>query len=277
MTESPNYYAIIPAVVRYDKDLMPNAKLLYGEITALCNAKGYCWASTEYFANLYGVNKVSIQRWLRSLEENGYIHREVVYKEGTKEIEKRSITICNNPSNKNVTTPLQKRYNPSNKNVTDNITSNNTNNNTSNKAAAAERDNKQYIVKSLETWQKLWLFPNLVQRDDLERLIDIYGDDLVDAAIKVAGSKDVPKGRAINFIEACLREWTDASVKTVEEAREYQKKRGNSKPSSYQKQSVRKEKLPYWAQDGYEYKEKHMTKAEIEEMRASATRGIERN
>ena len=36
MKEKPRYYAIIPANVRYS-DLKPNAKLLYGEITALSN------------------------------------------------------------------------------------------------------------------------------------------------------------------------------------------------------------------------------------------------
>ncbi len=74
--EKPSYYAIIPANVRYDKNLSANAKLLYGEITALCNDKGFCWASNKYFANLYGVSLRSISRWISILTEKGYIYSE---------------------------------------------------------------------------------------------------------------------------------------------------------------------------------------------------------
>jgi hypothetical protein len=94
----PNYYAVIPADVRYSKRLTPNAKLLYAEITALCNMNGKCTASTQYFANLYEVSKTSIQKWLKILEVNKFIKREVTYKFGTKEILSRHITLVKYPT-----------------------------------------------------------------------------------------------------------------------------------------------------------------------------------
>jgi len=97
MKEKPNYYAIIPASVRYDKSLTPNAKLLYAEITALCNMNGKCTASTQYFCKLYEVSRASIQNWLRLLDNHGYIERDVIYKKGSKEILSRSITLVDKP------------------------------------------------------------------------------------------------------------------------------------------------------------------------------------
>ena len=54
----PGYYAVIPADVRYDDRIPPNAKLLYGEISALIGAEGYCYASNGYFMKIYGLMKV---------------------------------------------------------------------------------------------------------------------------------------------------------------------------------------------------------------------------
>lgn len=99
----PNYYAVIPAEVRYNKKLTPNAKLLYAEITALCNMNGKCTASTQYFCKLYEVSRGSVQNWLRLLEKSGYISREVIYKKGSKEILSRSIKLKDNPSVNNCT------------------------------------------------------------------------------------------------------------------------------------------------------------------------------
>ena len=98
MKEKPNYYAIIPAEVRYSKTLTPNAKLLYAEITALCNMNGKCTASTQYFCRLYEVSKVSVQKWLKNLEDNNHIRRVNKYKPHSKQIECRVITLVNVPS-----------------------------------------------------------------------------------------------------------------------------------------------------------------------------------
>jgi len=131
VSDHRSYFAVIPASVRYDDTLIPNAKLLYGEITALCNEKGYCWASNDYFASQYKVGKSTIQNWLKSLEDRGFIYREVKYKKGTKEIEARYIRILDGPTQKNVGGSPEKWVTPHPEIYQDNNTSiNNTFNNT---------------------------------------------------------------------------------------------------------------------------------------------------
>ena len=68
-----SYYSILPAVVRYDRDLTDKAKLLYSEITCLCNKEGYCFATNNYFSNLYNCTPRAIQFTLSKLQEKGYI------------------------------------------------------------------------------------------------------------------------------------------------------------------------------------------------------------
>lgn len=76
--EEAAYYAVITAPVRYDSELSSTAKLLYGEITSLCRAKGYCWATNSHFAELYGVSESTISRLISQLEKRGHIRVKTV-------------------------------------------------------------------------------------------------------------------------------------------------------------------------------------------------------
>lgn len=69
----PGYYAVIPADIRYDDRIPANAKLLYGEISALIGAEGYCFASNAYFASLYKLSERTVSGLIAKLQESKYI------------------------------------------------------------------------------------------------------------------------------------------------------------------------------------------------------------
>ncbi len=71
--ETPNFYAIIPAPIRYADNLSELQKLLYGEITALSNKEGYCFASNSYFANLYGKTPKWISAIITDMKQKWYL------------------------------------------------------------------------------------------------------------------------------------------------------------------------------------------------------------
>ena len=120
-----SYYAIIPADVRYDTNVCPNAKLLYGEITALCNRRGYCWANNSYFAELYNVSKTSISKWISQLVENGYVVSTIQYKDGTKEILNRYLRLVTYPIEEKLNTPIEEKLKDNNT-INNNTINNNT-------------------------------------------------------------------------------------------------------------------------------------------------------
>lgn len=146
---APNYYAIIPASVRYSESLPPNAKLLYGEITALCNINGFCWAENEYFATLYKCSNETISRWISALKKGGFLQVEIDRKKGNKRriylLIKTSI-----PIDKNVNTLLTKKSIPIDKNVNSNIRYNNTINNTRENSVRAYEFLKKECQSRLE-------------------------------------------------------------------------------------------------------------------------------
>lgn len=158
--EQPNYYAIIPANVRYDKRLTLLSRFLYGEITALANKHGFCFATNNYFAILYDVSKQTISKSINSLLEFEYVKIELIYAANTKEIKQRKIYIVNAIQND---TLLTKNNIPINENLKDNIiNNNNTINNTFN-------TNTEIKISELESKKDLQSLISNKQLDFVEK------------------------------------------------------------------------------------------------------------
>ena len=97
--DKPTYYTIIPAEVRYNKKISANEKVLYSEIFTLAQKGGTCFASNGFFADLYGVHKSTISKWISTLKEHKLI--KISYKIESGKVEKRIIT----PLSRNVNPP----------------------------------------------------------------------------------------------------------------------------------------------------------------------------
>jgi hypothetical protein len=158
LKEKPNYYAIIPADVRYDNELKDKAKLLYGEITSLSDKYGYCYASNKYFAELYGVTVTTISLLIKNLVEKGYIESEIKYKEGSKEILNRYLKIIKGGYLKNFKEGYLKKIKDNNINI----------NNTSN--------NNKYIY--MGTYKRIKL-----TKEQYNKLINDYGENYINKII----------------------------------------------------------------------------------------------
>ena len=176
MAEKKSYFAIIPANVRYDDELSANAKLLYGEITALCNEKGYCWASNDYFSQLYGKSTRTIRRWIGDLINKDYIKSEISKEDGNK----RLISVADPlrtkmsiPKDKNVLTPKDKNV-PHNNTIMNNTVNSNSYIESSNSNREEYKKNKGKPHTPKKTYGK---YKNVLLSDDeYKLLIEQYGN-----------------------------------------------------------------------------------------------------
>lgn len=143
--QNPGYYGILPATVRYDKNLKPMARILYTEISALSNATGECSASNKYFADLYEVNITTVSEWVKQLVDGGYITTVVDFAAGNK----RKIRI---PITKIPKTSSEKAEDPSSEKAEDNNTRvNNSFNNESEKNPEEIEGTEQYALARQRT------------------------------------------------------------------------------------------------------------------------------
>ncbi|EGO8793673.1 helix-turn-helix domain-containing protein [Enterococcus faecalis] len=256
MNEHRGFYAIIPAIVRYDNQLNGNAKLLYGELTALANERGYCWATNQYFASLYNVSKRTIISWMKQLEKRKYIKIQVFYKPDSKIVDRRHIYILPFPTDTEFYTPSEENFitygknhheggeenftTPGEENFTENNTLlNNTENNTKNKKNSVEPSSTMP-----ELFEKIWqTYPKKTNKKKArEQFLKKFKTE-EDLEPFKKGYKDY-----LAYIK--LNDWYHPQelFRWIRDDRyndEYDLSQTNKQPA-YSKEPLRQEKLPNW-------------------------------
>ncbi len=143
--EVPTYYGILPAEVRYSEVLSPMEKIMYSEITALANKTGKCWATNQYFADLYHVQATTVSDWINGLNKAGFVNIT-----GAK-AKKRVITLISILRKKPKKPSEKPEGEPSGKVEHNNTSINNKNNTTQDELVDVNFNSKEYFTNLMKS------------------------------------------------------------------------------------------------------------------------------
>lgn len=178
----------IPREIWLSKELTIQEKVLLAEIDSLDNDEG-CFASNEYFGEFLDLSKERARKIIASLKNKGYISVEIIYKEGTKEVDKRIMKVIKGYG----------RIQPDGQNQ-----------------PTGMGENDHYIEKSYnkknntnkEPRHKYGEYKNILLSDkDLERLHKDYGKPIIDEYITKMDEWIELNGKRYKNYNLALRKW----------------------------------------------------------------------
>lgn len=239
MHEQPSYYSILTANVRYDKRLRASEKVFFSEITALSNKYGYCTASNRYFANLYEVSKDTVSTWMSDLVKLGYVKREEIRNEQTKEvIERRLYPVATPPIDKKadrysskdregidkkVDTPIGKKAEENNTSL--NITSIN--------REKGEEVNQQEDVNIFDFLPSCGIYMSAINQTVLIDYAKKINQEVLIHAAKYTSEHATRPNFA--YFRSILESYLQANIKTLAQAEAFDAKTEQQRNRSYNK------------------------------------------
>lgn len=83
MINKPNYFAVIPATILFDKELSPIEKLLFAHISVLSEKDWYCFASNSYLWEQIRRSSSHVSKILSKIQKKWYIS---IFQDDTKRL-----------------------------------------------------------------------------------------------------------------------------------------------------------------------------------------------
>ena len=262
---TPAYFIQVPLDMLSSYDLTPTDYLVFGQIYTMLNVTQKCFMSNANMGKKLGIKANTVQKSVSKMKKLGLIETNLIYKDGSKEVDKRFITLTphdvyHHPHGRQSPTPRDENHGGGGRESTDNRLTNRLLNRSS--SSGDDFVNEQpSILKSFDAYQQLWGFPNAIVREDIQSWINDTSDELVSYAIEIAARNNVSSRGANKYLETILTAWKNADVTTVEAAKKQNEEHNNridrefKARKSYNKRPNIKETLPDWAKDDYKPKE----------------------
>ncbi len=207
--ETPNYYAILTAEIRYDNRLSSLEKLLCAEITALSSKYGYCFATNNYFADLYGISKDTVSKRINHIKEIGHLEVQLLYE--NKQVVGRKMKIKQlpfTPIDEKIDTPIDEKIDTP---IDENVLGNNTRVNN----IKSNRDDVQNSIDYINHNLEMITSPMKIQ--EIEYLVnDIKNQKL--EIVKVATNYCKENRKGVNYLIKVLTNWINENIDTKEKA-----------------------------------------------------------
>lgn len=258
---TPKYFIQVPLQELKPLGLSSTDKLVYGTIYTMLNVTGKCFMGNAAIADSLDLKPATVSKSVSKLADAGLINVRLVYKEGTKQIDKRYITLSDyyqggmlqkshRVCDKNDIPPLQKSKGNRLLNRLDEY--------------IEEEEEVTAINVFIDNWKQE---PNPIFKSKLVDLVSTYSDGFISECLKVAAESNVKLQSLSAYLDSLIKDLDKNKVTKAEKIKDHvENHRKLSKTKKQGRRGHRRvETLPDWAKPGYKPNYRKPTQEELDE------------
>lgn len=258
---TPKYFIQVPLEELKPLDLSSTDKLVYGTVYTMLNVTGKCFMGNKAIADSLGLKPATVSKSISKLADAGLINVQLIYKEGTKQIERRYITLCDyyqggmrqkshRVCDKNDIPMLQKSKGNRLLNILDEY--------------KEDEEEVTAINVFIDNWKQE---PNPIFKSKLVDLVSTYSDEFISECLKVAAESNVKLQSLSAYLDSLIKDLDKNKVTDADKIKgNVENHRKLSKTKKQGRRGHRRvETLPDWAKPGYKPNYRKPTQEELDE------------
>lgn len=258
---TPKYFIQVPLQELKPLGLSSTDKLVYGTIYTMLNVTGKCFMGNAAIADSLDLKPATVSKSVSKLADAGLINVRLVYKEGTKQIDKRYITLSDYYQGG----MLQKSHRVCDKNDIP-MLQKSKGNRLLNRLDEYKEDEEEVTAINvfIDNWKQE---PNPIFKSKLVDLVSTYSDEFISECLKVAAESNVKLQSLSAYLDSLIKDLDKNKVTDADKIKAHvENHRKISKTKKQGRRGHRRvETLPDWAKPGYKPNYRKPTQEELDE------------